>query len=265
MSKSTQFFNGITSRTISGTVYCFAVASGTGGNDIYLATGTCTSWSVAKVTPASPYGITIGSNGYVFASGSAGQVYISTASPYSTWTAVTTSSSVYLEDISSYDGVNVIAVGDYGVVYYSSNSGTTWTNAGINSSYDLFGVSHGNSTFAMACGSYSFVGKTYDGGATWVKMSVLSANNVDIRFKSISLLSNLIAYVASGSDGAIYQTLNAGISWTNIATTGVGLRCISMYDTIRGVAGSTGSIYALVPGMPISFNDHIIYPKFLFF
>lgn len=102
----------------------------------------------------------------------------------------------------------------------------------------------------MVGGSSSFVAKTTNGGQTWTQMSIFQSSGISIRFHSISMLSDYVAYVA-GSDGTVYMTTNSGTSWSRIASTGALLLSLSVYDTKTAVAGGASGIgiYVMVSGI----------------
>ena len=151
---------------------------------------------------------------------------------------------------STYDGVNVITVGDRGYIYYSSNRGTTWSRGTSGTVSTVYCVTHSSKLVAMVGGLNSFVARTEDGGATWRNMTIFSSSTVSVRFHAISMVSDSVAYV-SADNGEIYRTWNSGNTWTRIASFGKTLYSIAIYDTIKGVAGaiSQSGFYTSVAGM----------------
>lgn len=71
------------------------------------------------------FGVALGSNGNSYAVGTNDRLYYSTsASSYATWTAITlsfTGTKAQLNGISTIDGVNVIAVGNRGYIFYTTS------------------------------------------------------------------------------------------------------------------------------------------------
>lgn len=163
-------------------------------------------------------------------------------------------------DISTYDGVNVIAVGANGNIYYSSDSIATWSagNSGVTSI--VYCVDHGDSLVAMAAGAASYVAKTEDGGATWTALSVFSSGDVTVRFHAIHMRSSTDAFIA-GSNGDVYSTFDGGSTWTLTASTGSILYSIEQFAADVGAAGAIAGtgVYAIVPGkivFPLSHTWH---------
>lgn len=244
---------GVASMTVNGVIYSVAVDDAA---EIFVSTDSGLTWAFVSQRSGALYGATIGSNGNAYVcGGTTTQVFRSSqSSSYATWTAVPASTSGTLYGISSYDGVNVIAVGStsgQGRIFYTSTSGSSWT---LSSTMNLpstgtivYCVDHGSATFAMAAGLNSYVARTTDGGATWTRMTVFSSS-ITIRYQSISVLGTQSAYVA-GSNGQIYSTINGGSSWNLIASTGVTLMSLTMTDFTHGVAGGISSrgVFVLVP------------------
>lgn len=110
---------GLYSKTISSTTYYLAVDD---NGNIYGSTGDGTTWEELASVPTALFGVTIGSNGNAYVSGYNNKVYRSTeSSAYATWTSVspTISGINYINDVSTYDGTNVIIVGSRGKSKFS--------------------------------------------------------------------------------------------------------------------------------------------------
>jgi photosystem II stability/assembly factor-like uncharacterized protein len=242
---------GLASKTVNNIVYYLAVDE---NGYIYGAKGNGTQWSAVSSTIVGLNGVTIGSNGNAYVCGASARVYCSsysTSSAFATWTDVSPSlASDTFYAVSTYDGINVIAVGGTGSIYYSSDSASTWTSASSGTTGIINCISHGSSSFAISAGQNSYVARTSDSGATWTIMSVFSASTVFIRFQAVSVLSTSQAFVA-GNNGEIWRTLDGGTSWKRVTSTGSTLFSIGMYDLLTGVAGATAGsgVYTLVPGM----------------
>lgn len=166
------------------------------------------------------------------------------------YTNVTLRIYVFSFQFSTLDGINVIAVGISGRIFYSSNQGSSWTltaSSGTTSSINC--VAHGSSSVAMVGGGSSFVARTVNGGVTWTTLSVFSASNVVVRFHSIGMIGVNVAYIA-GNNGQILVTYNGGSSWRMLASGLPTLYGVTMYDAITGIVGTvTGNgLYNLVPG-----------------
>jgi len=240
----------VTSSTLAnGDTYVLAVADNGG---VYSSKDIGTTWYLNQTEAVALYGVSIGSNGQAYACGDIYKVYVATL-PGSSWSVASFSSSLkggQFFDISTIDGVNVIAVGSKGYIYYTLNSGTSWTKYTNSITTIIYTVAHGSSLTAMAAGASSYVAKTTDGGVTWQTLSVFTSNSITIRFHSISFVSTTEIYIV-GSNGEIRATYDGGTSWSIVASTNAVLYSISMYDSIKGVAGGVAGsgIFTLVPGM----------------
>jgi photosystem II stability/assembly factor-like uncharacterized protein len=148
------FIYDIFSRSVSGSVYYLGVDD---GGVVYISLDNGTVWNTAGGVPFGGTSVTIGSNGQAFIAGSGYKIYSSSAaSTYGTWsnkspaTGVTPASNFF--DVSTYNGVNVIAVANKGLIFYTSNAGTTWTKStsGVpGSTVTLYCVDHGSALTAM--------------------------------------------------------------------------------------------------------------------
>jgi len=249
---------GLTSKSINNTTYYISVAT---SGYIFNSSGDGSSWSWSQPNLYDLYGVTIGSNGNVFVCGDSAKIY-NNALPLSNgnWVDYTPSVSsisacfgkttgILFYDISSYDGINVIAVGTYGCKYYFSTTGSS--GIGSVSSYsgkdDINCVAHGNSTTAFAAGSNAFVAKTVNGGKSWTKLSVYTSSTAVTEYKGISFLNINEVFIA-GSQGEIFRSSNGGASWILMASDNVEYLSISIFSDLKGVAGGSGKLYALVPG-----------------
>lgn len=267
---------GVASMIVNSVTYSIAVDDAA---EVFLSSDSGLTWSLVRQFSGALYGVTIGSNGNAFVSGgTTTQVFRSSDTlGYSTWTSVPPSSSGTLYGISTFDGINVIAVGSssgQGRIFYSTNAGNSgsWAQStSVNlptTGTIVYCVDHGSSLFAMAAGLNSYVAKTTDGGATWTRMTVFSSS-VTIRYQAISVLGTQSAYVA-GANGQIFRTLDGGSSWYMVANTGATLTSLAMKDFIHGVAGAIAGkgVYALVPSMfsIVSYYSHFVpvYDSYLF-
>lgn len=252
---------GISSRTINSTAYAYVVDFGNRG--IYRSINTGSSWTLINtVSDVNLYGVAIGSNGYVYASGQFGSVFRSTVSSASaSWDTV----SIVVENddvvgdargISTVDGNSVVLVTSSGYIYYTRNAGTSWvlstsivstsnvTSSSASSS--LFCVSFATSSVVYAAGGNGIIYKSSDAGFSWQELiSPLSGSTI----QGISLLDASTIYVGA-YNGNLYSSSNGGQSWTlEFSVSTIRIQSVTMLSTSRGVIGAnTGnSVYALVP------------------
>jgi hypothetical protein len=110
----------------------YFISVATNGN-IYVSSDTGTTFPQVINLPAQLYGVTIGTSKVAYSVGatttnpSKSKVFTSmysASNPYTVWNDVSPTAAVLFTAVTSYDGVNVIAVGFTMNVYFSRNSGT---------------------------------------------------------------------------------------------------------------------------------------------
>jgi len=137
------------------------------------------------------------------------------------------------------DGVNVIAVGDGGKFFRSSNSGNTWA------SYTMPGANF-KSVFSVN----DDVWIAADNGNVFKTKKVNSAVNavnigVTNTTRSVFFVDDITGYVC-GDAGIVYKTVNGGSNWTpsNTGITNVDLTSISFANADNGiVVGKNGTVF----------------------
>ena len=233
--------------------FYFVSISETG--QIYLSLNNGNGWMKILQTSSNLYGVSIGINGFAFAVGKDNStlgspiIYRSNHSAYSIWKISLHDSFVnqtQLNGVSTFDGRNVIAVGQSGRIYYSLNSGEHW-NISTNghtlcNGSELFGVSiatQDNSYAAISAGSGGCVLKSTDYGKSWSRLHSSYFLSYEFKFHSVSVLSKYIAYLC-GQNGKILRTFNGGSTWFSDLTAPSNRVFYSIYmiDYNRGVAGS---------------------------
>ena len=142
------------------------------------------------------------------------------------------------------DGVNIIAVGNDGLIFRSVNGGNSWSSY-IYLTADMKGVcTYGNNVWiATENGDIYKTGKT---------VSPIVTYNIGENFavNSICFVNDNTGYLC-GDGGRIYKSLNGGVNWTAINTgiVNVKLNSISFIDEMKGVvAGENGTIYTTENG-----------------
>jgi photosystem II stability/assembly factor-like uncharacterized protein len=162
----------------------------------------------------------------------------------SAFSAFNIASSQGLNSITTPDGVNVIAVGNQGKLFRSTNSGTTWASY-TNSADNLNSVTSFSNDVWIA-GSAGSIYKTTK------SISPLTSINVGetFRINSIHFVSANVGYLC-GDGGKIYKSINGGSNWISSAS-GIGtedLNGINFFDDQKGiVVGDNGKIYVTNDG-----------------
>jgi len=146
--------------------------------------------------------------------------------------------------ISTPDGVNVIAAGDAGKIFRSSNAGNTWA------SYTVPSVNF-KSVFSLN----NDVWIAGDNGKIYKTLKTSSPVNsydvgVSTSINSLYFINNNVGYLC-GDAGAIYKTVNSGINWTisNTGVSNVKLNSISFTDAQKGIiVGNGGKVFITANG-----------------
>lgn len=142
------------------------------------------------------------------------------------------------------DGINVIAVGDSGLIFRSTNSGTIWSGF-IYGSENLRSVfSYGNDVW--------FSGNNGNIYKTHKTVSPIDQYNTGASFiiNSIFFINSITGFVC-GNNGNLFKTVNGGVNWSpsNSGISAADLNAISFTDESRGVVvGKNGSIYTTANG-----------------
>jgi len=111
----------------------------------------------------------------------------------------------------------VIAVGDWGAIYRSQDSGDTWEKAESNTKSLLYGVSMASTEKGWAVGQLGLVLRTEDGGRTWTHQpNVKEAQGVHLF--SVQALDESRAW-AVGEWGTRIYTEDAGKTWQDRSLT----------------------------------------------
>lgn len=232
---------------------------------VVLSTDLGLTWSTSISLFEGISGCSLGFNGNLVLSGVSNNIYL-LASPYTNSTQISSSNANdVFNDISSYDGTNLIVVGYSGVIYYSSDSGSnlnTPTNGAPSNAIDLFSVAHGSNLTAIIAGTNSFVSRTTDGGASWTQLSVYASSSVISQYHAISFQSSSTVYIV-GQNGEIYKSSDTGSTWHLIETKSIltgpvsspsNLISIGVYDNLKGVIGTNGNgLYTLITGKKFPF------------
>ncbi len=142
------------------------------------------------------------------------------------------------------DGVNIIAVGDQGLLFRSSNSGNTWASYTITTDNFKSVYSMGNDVWIGASN-----GNVYK---TTKTNSPITAHNIGANYtvNSVYFINSNLGFVCC-DNGYVYRTVDGGVSWNPVNTglSSTSLASISFLDENKGITvGKSGSIYLTVTG-----------------
>jgi len=112
--------------------------------------------------------------------------------------------------ISCADATHCVAVGDGGVVMYTTDGGTSWAKRTTNYGNFLAGVSCPSTVECTAVGALGWTWRSHDGGNTWngSRLSNLSYNLFAVSCPSTSMC------VAVGDHGTAMSTTDGGVLWS---------------------------------------------------
>jgi len=147
--------------------------------------------------------------------------------------------SLGFNSIDTPDGVNVIAVGDNGLIFRSTNTGSTWSSFTLPSANFKDVVSFNDNVWIAGDN-----GKIYK---TEIINAAITAYSIGVTntLRSIYFIDDNLGFVC-GDGGIIYKTVNGGFNWTPSHTgiTTVDLNSISFLDAQKGIAaGKNGSVF----------------------
>ncbi|MDE3057560.1 MAG: T9SS type A sorting domain-containing protein [Bacteroidota bacterium] len=123
------------------------------------------------------------------------------------------SSGVGYNDLCIIDSLNVVAVGDNGLIQYTTDGGNMWLYSGTNNHDDYNNVALKNNKLWVIGGSYNYpailtnnvdsLSWLWNVQKTYFTLSSLNA---------ISFADDSLGWL-SGDDGALFRTTNGGLSW----------------------------------------------------
>ncbi len=156
-----------------------------------------------NVYDGSYYAFLVGGNSQIKWSPDAGQSWYNQAAPFS---------SDNLKSLWFLNALTGWAVGDWGIIYNTTNGGQQWNYVeGDPSNPNYTGVCFVDPDTGFVCGDQGAIYQTPDGGATWNKQTTGTSNNInDILFTSAS------TGWAVGNNGTILFTKNAGTNWSSL-------------------------------------------------
>jgi photosystem II stability/assembly factor-like uncharacterized protein len=150
-----------------------------------------------------------------FACGTTGEI-LRTTNGGSTWRTMPNATELTFNGISFTDANNGIAVGEAGTIIHTTDGGLTWSAPSQRmTSVVLNSCAFSGGLNCTAVGINGVILNSTDGGANWLPASQAPSRSL----YSVIYLDQNTAW-ASGANGTVYRTLDAGVTW-NIDSTRV--------------------------------------------
>lgn len=189
------------------------------------------SWK-SEVNESGPvlYGVSLGPNLAAVACGESGTL-LQTTGQNSPWTKTKSPVKHLLAAVVHVEEA-IMALGSFGIVVTSSDSGKSWTANFADKQKELYSISFFDSDHGVAVGEEGRILYTVDGGMLWQ----LSKSDYKAFLFGVSMMSP-VAAVAVGGEGLVLRTTNGGETWKAIvAGTDVYLHAVEFIDDHAGVA-----------------------------
>lgn len=107
------------------------------------------------------------------------------------------------------------AVGDFGVIYLSSDKGHTWAKMHSDSSQTLNGIAFNSLNNPYVVGNNGIMLSSTNNGATWVADTIPTLKNLNsIHFTQTGFHTYAEIGFAVGDDGTIIKTTDDGATWS---------------------------------------------------
>lgn len=157
-----------------------------------------------------------------------------------------------VRNITSIDAYHIWAVGDTGVIIYSTDKGKTWTGQNSGVSDNLLAIQFIDSLQGLVVGVNSVFLTTSDGGKTWTSQDFITPG---LKLQSICFIDSLNGWIAaapkSGTQPLLYRTRDGGRMWQEVNlpdTVNTNLAKVQFVDTLHGWMNSSQKIYYTADG-----------------
>jgi len=149
----------------------------------------------------------------------------------------------YLNGVATRDGIDVIAVGDSGVVFRSVDGGRQYLRS-THGTAPLRAVTANGGTIVMV-GDAGTIVRSGDSGVTWSTSIAPGAPAL----VTVAAPTSAIVY-AAGAGGALFKSIDAGATWSSLPSgTGATIRRLRFLDATHGwEVGDAGTIRSTADG-----------------
>jgi photosystem II stability/assembly factor-like uncharacterized protein len=189
-------------------------------------------------------------NGWVVGNSFSNGIILNTTNGGNNWETQTLPNNHQLREVSFFDELNGIAVGNNGIIYKTTDGGQNWNQQNSGSNYELKAVSFQDLNNANVVGGGYYGGseilRTTDAGQTWLSQSSSVSND---QLEDIYFIDENNGW-ATGGYGTLLKTTNGGDDWIyQFAGTGSKLFCIYFINEYYGiVCGEIGTILRTTDG-----------------
>ena len=206
---------------------------------VFLSTDRGDNWTMEINEPGPVlYGISIGENMTAIACGESGTLLQKT-SCNSTWTKTKSPTEQLLTAV-IHTEKEVVAVGSFGIVTTSTDSGKSWATNFTEKYKELYCISFFDADHGVAVGEDGLILYTVNGGSEWQ----VSKSDFKASLLGVSMLSSAAA-IAVGSEGLVLRTTDGGESWKAVASrTDIYFRAVDFTNENSGLAVGYSTILA---------------------
>lgn len=151
------------------------------------------------------------------------------AQTHGSWQRIAHRTEFTLWDVTCTDSLHCYAVGDYGVIMYSTDGGESWTQKLSPNQRALRHIHFFNDSTGIITGFHGTCYRTQDRGKSWTE----SPLNTETNLPGLSVVGNTVWL--SGAGGVILKSTDQGLSWEKLNSgTDVALDAISFADARNG-------------------------------
>ena len=121
-------------------------------------------------------------------------------------------------DVDFFDASNGMVVGQYGLMYRTTDGGITWTQANNGCGAQVTDLEMRDAQYGMAVGQNGYLWRTTNGGARWDVDKLEVTGQIFGRDESLNAIDLVDANfaAAAGPGGTVFKTLDSGRSWASI-------------------------------------------------
>ncbi len=188
-----------------------ATAFYTNGSLVMRSTDDGTNWSTFSTAPLTINDLSLSNEGSAgLAAGNAGgnAVIARSANGYKTFTLALNVPNGNFLDLARGSDNNLLAVGEKGLAYRSSDGGLTWTISATGVTHDLRRATFADANTCWAVGAGGFITKSLNGGGAWKQQ----ASGTTKTLRDILFMGTENGY-AVGEGGLLLRTNDGGENW----------------------------------------------------